>query len=100
MTEPGITVYGAYWCPDCRRAKKFLAEQFISYNWVDIEQDPDGEQFVIQKNGGKRIIPTIVFADGSFLTEPSNAVLARNLLAARTGVAAVTRSLRREGWVQ
>ena len=79
MTEPGITVYGAYWCPDCRRAKKFLAEQFIPYNWVDIEQDPAAEQFVTQKNGGKRIIPTIVFTDGSFLVEPSNAELARKL---------------------
>jgi thioredoxin reductase (NADPH) len=79
MPEPTITVYGAYWCPDCRRAKKFLAEQFIPYNWVDIEQDPQGEQTVLATNNGKRIIPTIVFADGTFLVEPSNAELAQKL---------------------
>lgn len=79
MSEPSITVYGAYWCPDCRRAKKFLGEQFIPFEWVDIEQDKEGEQFVLQKNQGKRIIPTIVFADGSFLVEPSNAELAEKL---------------------
>jgi thioredoxin reductase (NADPH) len=79
MTEPQITLYGAYWCPDCRRAKKFLGEQFIPYAWVDIEQDQEAEQFVINKNDGKRIIPTIVFPDGSFLVEPSNAELARKL---------------------
>ena len=77
--ESKITVYGAYWCPDCRRSKKFLGENFIPFNWVDIEEDKDGEAFVIAKNGGKRIIPTIVFEDGSFLLEPSNAELAKKL---------------------
>jgi thioredoxin reductase (NADPH) len=79
MTDAGITVYGAYWCPDCRRSKLFLGEHQIPYNWVDIEENVDAEKFVIEKNNGKRIIPTIVFQDGSHLTEPSNAELAEKL---------------------
>jgi len=79
MTESKVTIYGAYWCPDCRRAKKFLGEQFVPYKWVDIEQDKEGEKYVLQKNDGKRIIPTIVFDDDSFLVEPSNAELAKKL---------------------
>jgi thioredoxin reductase (NADPH) len=79
MTESKVTIYGAYWCPDCRRAKKFLGEQFVPYKWVDIEQDKEGEMYVLQKNDGKRIIPTIVFEDDSFLVEPSNAELAKKL---------------------
>jgi thioredoxin reductase (NADPH) len=79
MTDPKVTVYGAYWCPDCRRSKKFLGEQFIPYRWVDIEQNKVGEEHVLQKNNGRRIIPTIVFEDGSFLVEPTNAELARKL---------------------
>ena len=79
MVESKVTVYGAYWCPDCRRAKRFLGEQFVPYKWVDIEQDKDGEKYVLEKNQGKRIIPTIVFKDGSFLVEPSNAELAKKL---------------------
>ena len=77
--NPTITVYGAYWCPDCRRAKQFLGEHQIPYAWIDIEQDPAAEQFVIEQNAGKRIIPTIVFGDGSFLVEPTNAELATKL---------------------
>jgi len=77
--EPSITVYGAYWCPDCRRSKQFLGEHQIPYNWVDIEQDKAGEAYVLQKNDGKRIIPTIEFADGSILVEPSNAQIAAKL---------------------
>jgi thioredoxin reductase (NADPH) len=79
MTEPRVTVYGAYWCPDCRRSKKFLGEQFIPYRWVDIEQDMAGEAYVLEKNSGKRIIPLIEFQDGSFLVEPTNADLAKKL---------------------
>jgi thioredoxin reductase (NADPH) len=79
MNSNEITVYGAHWCPDCRRSKQFLGEHQIPYNWVDIEEDLEGEKFVIEKNKGKRIVPTIVFADGSFLVEPTNAELAEKL---------------------
>ena len=78
-TNPKISVYGAYWCPDCRRAKQFLGEHQIPYNWIDIEEDAEGEAYVIEKNDGKRIIPTIEFDDGSLLVEPSNAELAAKL---------------------
>jgi thioredoxin reductase (NADPH) len=79
MAESKVTVYGAYWCPDCRRAKKFLGEQFVPYKWIDIEQDKAAEEYVLKRNNGKRIIPTIVFEDDTFLVEPSNAELAKKL---------------------
>ena len=79
MEESVITVYGAPWCPDCKRSKQFLGEHQIPYKWVDIEKDRAGEQFVVKTNKGKRIIPTITFSDGSFLVEPSNAELAVKL---------------------
>jgi thioredoxin reductase (NADPH) len=79
MADSKVTVYGAYWCPDCRRAKKFLGEQFIPYKWIDIEQDKEAEAYVLKRNEGKRIIPTVVFEDDSFLVEPSNAELAKKL---------------------
>lgn len=78
-TISGIVLYGAHWCPDCRRSKQFLGEHQIPYTWIDIEQDKEAEQFVIATNSGKRIIPTIVFEDDSFLVEPSNAELAAKL---------------------
>src|SRR5688572_21261543 len=74
-----ITVYGAPWCPDCHRSKKFLAEQRVRYNWVDVDENAEGRAFVEKINNGKRIIPTIILEDGSFLVEPSNAELARKL---------------------
>lgn len=83
-TSPKITVYGADWCPDTRRAKRLLDERQIPYQWVDIDLDKEGEKYVLQANHGNRSIPTIVFADGSVLVEPSNEALAAKVLKTRS----------------
>jgi len=75
----GITIYSTVWCPDCKRAKRFFAEHRVSYTNVDIEQEPEGMAFVEKANQGRHIIPTIIFSDGSILTEPSNAELAAKM---------------------
>ena len=74
-----IIVYGTTWCPDCKRAKQYLGEQRIPYRWVNIEEDASGIDYVEQANGGKRLVPTIVFPNGTVLAEPSNALLATTL---------------------
>ncbi len=79
MSYTNLTGYGATWCSDCKRAKKFLGEQRVHYHWIDVEQNAEGLAFVEKVNNGKRIIPTIVFDDGSWLSEPSNAELAQKL---------------------
>ena len=80
MSHTNLTVYGASWCEDCKRAKKFLGEQRVHYDWVDVEQNATGLALVEMVNKGKRIIPTIVFHDdNSTLVEPTNAELAFKL---------------------
>lgn len=74
-----IIVYSTTWCPDCKRAKRFLGEQRVSYTNIDIEQDPQAMARVEAINHGMRSIPTIVFPDGDILVEPSNAQLAEKL---------------------
>jgi len=74
-----LKVIGASWCPDCKRAKTFLGQHRIEFDWVDMESDPSAQAEVERINDGKRIIPTIIFPDGSILTEPSNDELAEKL---------------------
>src|SRR5438034_10055805 len=74
-----IKVYGAAWCPDCKRAKKFLAEQRMAYEWTDIDQDTEGMRLVEQLQNGIRRITTIIYRDGSHLIDPSNADLTGKL---------------------
>src|SRR4029078_6886960 len=79
MSHTSLTVYGATWCSDCKRAKKFLGEQRVHYDWVDVEQDADGLALVERINNRKRIIPTICLTEHSPLIEPSNTDLAAKL---------------------
>ena len=64
---------GLYW------AKKFMEEHGIQFEWIDVQDDPAAREVVERLNDGKRIIPTIIFQDGSILVEPSNAKLAQKL---------------------
>ncbi len=79
MDETGIVLYGATWCPDCRRSKSFLGDHRIPYRYVDLEEHPEEIDTVLELNDGKQIIPTIVFPDGSHVAEPSNEELAQKL---------------------
>ena len=72
-------MYGAMWCGDSRRARKWLDDQHIAYEWVDVDKTPEAEQVIKHINNGYRSIPTIVFGDGSHLTEPSNLRLAEHV---------------------
>jgi mycoredoxin len=83
MADP-IIIYGAEWCFDCRRARRFLDQQQVIYKWVNIDEDLTGEQFVLKVNKGMRSVPTIVFPDGSILVEPSNNQLAQKLKISET----------------
>jgi thioredoxin reductase (NADPH) len=74
-----IKMYGTPWCSDCKMTKKFLGEQRIHYDFIDVDVDKDGLAFVEKVNNGKQVIPTLVFEDGSTLVEPSNAELAAKL---------------------
>lgn len=74
-----LVLYGANWCPDCKRSKKFLNEQRIPYQYIDIQNDEAAQKTVQDYNNGKQIIPTIVFPNGKVLVEPSNAELAKAL---------------------
>jgi mycoredoxin len=72
-------MYGAEWCGDCRRSKRFLDSNNVSYEYVDVETDTTASDKVIEINGGVRSIPVIIFEDGTHLTEPSDAALKAKL---------------------
>ena len=75
MTEKPITIFGTWWCSDCSRVRRFFDRHHILYEWIDIDQDGRGEEFVLSTNHGMRSVPTILFVDGSILVEPTEAEL-------------------------
>jgi mycoredoxin len=78
VPEP-LTMYTTRWCGFCRRLKAQLAREGIEVREVDIERDPEAADFVMSVNGGNQTVPTMVFADGSALTNPSVAQVKKRL---------------------
>lgn len=79
-TQPKtIVMYTTNWCPDCWRAKQVMNALNVPYEEVNINQDDDAVELVMQLNQGHRSVPTILFPDGSILTEPTTSVLAQKL---------------------
>jgi mycoredoxin len=66
-----VTMYTTTWCGYCVRLKKLMQREGIEFAEVDIERDAQAADVVMQANGGNRTVPTLVFADGSALTNPS-----------------------------
>ncbi len=79
MSQSSIVVYSTTWCPDCITAKTVLKAMNVSYEDINIEEHPEAVSRVIALNHGNRSVPTIVFPDGSVLTEPSMTELQQKL---------------------
>lgn len=78
MTQP-LTMYTTPWCGYCKRLKRQLAADDIKITEVDIEQDHEAAEFVMTVNNGFQTVPTVVFPDGSALTNPSAAAVKARL---------------------
>ncbi|MEQ7124125.1 mycoredoxin [Actinopolymorpha sp. B11F2] len=74
-----VTMYSTPWCGYCRRLKGQLERAGIAYTEVDIEQHPDAAELVAKVNDGNKTVPTVVFPDGSALTNPSVAQVVERL---------------------
>jgi glutaredoxin len=60
-----LTIYTAFWCPDCREAKRFLQRHGIPYTEIDIDSTPGAAEEVVSRTG-KRAIPQFVI-DGEWV---------------------------------
>lgn len=66
-----IVMYTTEYCSDCLRAKAFFEANQIEYTKVSLEGNQEATEFVIKMNQGHRTVPTIIFPDGSILSEPT-----------------------------
>ena len=66
-----VTMYSTSWCGYCMRLKKLMQREGIEFAEVDIENDAQAADLVMKANGGNRTVPTLLFADGVALTNPT-----------------------------
>jgi mycoredoxin len=75
-------MYSTTWCGYCRRLRRQLDDEGIAYRVVDIETDPTAEQLVRDANNGNATVPTVVFPDGTVMTNPSLRQVAKKVTSA------------------
>ncbi|RNL85441.1 mycoredoxin [Halostreptopolyspora alba] len=78
-TTAQVTMYSTPWCGFCKRLKSQLAREGIEIREVDIERDPSAAEYVMEVNGGNQTVPTLVYADGTTMTNPSLAQVKEKL---------------------
>jgi thioredoxin reductase (NADPH) len=74
-----LTVYGAPWCPHCKRVKRFFAAHRVPYENVDIDEHPEAIERLKELQRGGQIIPTVVYADGTHEVNPTDEALAQRI---------------------
>lgn len=70
-TPAAVTMYTTSWCGYCVRLKRLMQHEGIAFAEVNIEVEEGAADVVERANGGNRTVPTLVFADGTALTNPS-----------------------------
>lgn len=78
MAQP-LTMYTTTWCAFCKRLKSQLAREGIEISEINIEEDESAAEYVMSVNGGFQTVPTVVFPDGSAMTNPSVAQVRQRL---------------------
>jgi thioredoxin reductase (NADPH) len=81
MRQPNVTVYGSRTCSDTRRATQYLDDHQIPYEFKDVDEEPELNEYVAGLNGGKRVIPAIR-VNNENLINPSERELAEAVKAA------------------
>lgn len=68
---PDVTMYTTSWCGYCVRLKRQMETAGIVFDEVNIEDVPGAAELVERVNGGNQTVPTLVFTDGTAMTNPS-----------------------------
>lgn len=85
--SPAVTLYTTTWCPFCSSLVENLDRSGTSYARIDVEEDADAAAWVESVNDGNRVVPTVMYADGTYSTNPP-AGQVRRRVAELTGTAA------------
>ena len=70
-TNAHVTIFAADWCPFCQKLRQRLDRTETPYDIVDVEAPGvDADEWIKSVNDGNRIVPTVLFSDGTHATNP------------------------------
>ena len=71
-TTSHVTIFATDWCPHCKRLRQRLDRTETPYEGVDVEADGSetAASWVESVNDGNRVVPTVLYSDGTYATNP------------------------------
>lgn len=71
-TTSHVTIFATDWCPHCKRLRQRLDRTETPYEVVDVEADgsENAASWVESVNDGNRVVPTVLYSDGTYATNP------------------------------
>lgn len=72
-TSSHVTIFATDWCPFCKKLRERLDRTETPYDVVDVEADgaEDAAAWVESVNDGNRVVPTVLYSDGTHATNPA-----------------------------
>ena len=65
-----LTVYTSRYCMHSRSVEKLLQSNSIEADYINIDGDQVAREALMALNGGYASVPTLLFPDGTQMTEP------------------------------
>ena len=75
----GIRIIGFQWSPNSHRLKEFLSGNLVPYVWMDVENNPDAEKYLLSTDVKFDALPLVVLKDGTWISDPSLPDLAKHI---------------------
>lgn len=75
----GIRIIGFQWSPNSHRLKEFLSGNLVPYLWMDVENNPDAEKYLVSADMNRDSLPLVVLKDGTWISDPSLPDLAKHI---------------------
>jgi thioredoxin reductase (NADPH) len=78
-TYEGPRLIGHRWSPQSHSVKDFLARNQVPYHWLDVEAGDEAHNLLETAGLDPLKLPVVLFPDGSYLVQPTNAQVAEKL---------------------
>jgi thioredoxin reductase (NADPH) len=75
----GVRVVGNQWASRSTEVRDFLGRNFVPHQWLNIETDEEAKKLLSTSGEDVSSLPLVVFADGSFLANPTVSEVAHKL---------------------
>lgn len=79
MPDSPIKLYAHSTCPQVPSVLAILKGAKVDYEYINIHEDNEARDYVREVNNGYESVPTLLFPDGTTLTEPSISTLSQKL---------------------